>query len=301
MVSLLLLSILLCAVVGAAIDTGSICVVRAARDLSVGKPAVAVGSMLAVACAAIVIYVDTKLGWQLRLTPWSYPTILTFAGGAIFAFGALVNGACAIGTIGRLARGDIGYVATLAGGVTIALFLPHVNVASRAPDLQVTTGFIWLSIILTVATAMMVLTRRHLDALSLASYAILGLVAAVITNVQGDWTWLSLIRQFRSGVPLQYATLGCFGAVLIGATMTALLRHRFRLIPAEPKKMLREAVGGGLMTAGAILIPGGNDVLLISGVPSGSPLAISGYVVMFTLMVALLRLSPLLKRWANWD
>ena len=72
--NLLLLSILLCAVVGAAIDTGSICAVRAARDLSVGRPGLAIGSMVSVAGAAIVVYLDSRLHWQLRVSPWSYPT-----------------------------------------------------------------------------------------------------------------------------------------------------------------------------------------------------------------------------------
>ena len=299
--NLLLLSILLCAVVGAAIDTGSICAVRAARDLSVGRPGLAIGSMVSVAGAAIVVYLDSRLHWQLRVSPWSYPTLLTLVGAGIFAGGALINGACAIGTIGRLARGDIGYAATLAGGALIGLALPRVAIPSRMPDLAVTTGLTWLSILLAATVALVILTPGRLRTANLGAFAVLGLVAAIVTNVQGDWTWLSLIAQVRSGLPLRYATIACFTAVILGATATALFKHHFRLVRPDPKTMLREAAGGGLMTAGALLIPGGNDSLLVSGVPSGSPLAITGYAVMFSLLVLIMRLNPIIGRWAGRD
>jgi hypothetical protein len=169
------------------------------------------------------------------------------------------------------------------------------------PDLKITTGLIWLSIILALSLIAIIVSRRHLSASSLIPYAILGIVAALLADVQGDWTWLSLVQQFKSGLPIKYTTIICLGAMLIGASLTAILKHRFHLIPIDPKKVLREATGGGLMAAGAILIPGGNDALLVSGVPSGSPLAITGYAVMFALLVVALRLSPLLKRWADWD
>jgi hypothetical protein len=301
MPGLLLLSIALCLIAGAAIDTGSICAVRAARDLSVGKPAVAVGSVLAVACASLVFYVDNRLGWQLRPTTWSYPTILTFVGAVVFAWGALVNGACAIGTIGRLARGDIGYIATLAGAGAVAALLPVPRVPNQMPDLPLTTGIVWLSIVGGFTLVVMVATRRHLRAAALAAFAVIGFVGAAIANVQGDWTWLSLIAEIRSGLPLQYATAACVVAAILGAALSAVFRHRFHLVRADPQRMLREAAGGGLMSAGATLIPGGNDALLVTGVPSGSPLAIIGYLVMFSLMVAVFRLVPLVKRWANWD
>jgi uncharacterized membrane protein YedE/YeeE len=124
MTNSLLISVLLCLIVGSAIDTGNICVVRAAKDLTAGKPGVAVSCLLTVACAATVFYVDTVMGWHSFIPPSSYPTLLTVAGATIFTMGALLNGACAIGTIGRLARGDVNYAATFIGAILVALLLP---------------------------------------------------------------------------------------------------------------------------------------------------------------------------------
>ena len=119
----------------------------------------------------------------------------------------------------------------------------------------------------------------------------LGFTAAVITDWQGNWTWLSVLQQIQSGLPVEYSALACIAAVIIGAALTAAFRRKFRLIRPDPKAMLREAAGGALMAAGAILIPGANDALSVYLVPSGSPHAVVGYAVMFAAMVLVSKLS----------
>jgi hypothetical protein len=299
--NLLLLSILLCLIVGSAIDTSNICVVRAASDLTAGKPAMAVSVLFASACAAIVFFLNTRLGLLRQPPPWSYPTFITFAGAILFATGALVNGACAIGTIGRLARGDIGYIATVAGALAVAFFIPRTMIENQTPDLPALTGSTWLGIILAFSAVLMIICRHNLRARRLGSYAVLGVAAAVVTNWQGNWTWLSLIEEMRIGMPIQYAALACIAAVLLGAALTALAKGRFHFVRPDPRRMSREALGGGLMAAGSILIPGGNDALLVFGIPSGSPHAITGYAVMFTVMLLVLQVNPLHRRWVAWD
>ena len=44
--------------------------------------------------------------------------------------------------------------------------------------------------------------------------------------------------------------VACLVAVLVGATATALFRHRFRLIRPDPRVMVREAVGGAVISGG---------------------------------------------------
>jgi hypothetical protein len=155
-------------------------------------------------------------------------------------------------------------------------------------------------IILTFTAMLMILSRRHLHSRRLGAYAVLGFAAAGVTHLQGNWTWLSLIQEMRIGAPLQYADFACVAAVLLGAALTALMRGRYHFIRPDPGRMWREAAGGGLMAAGAILIPGGNDALLVFGVPSGSPHAITGYAVMFGVMLVVLQVKPLLRQWSAW-
>jgi len=146
----------------------------------------------------------------------------------------------------------------------------------------------------------MLLLRRHLTKRIILSYAALGLIASVLANLQGDWTWLRLLQEISAGLPIRYEILICVGAVLVGATLTAVLRRHFRFIRPDPWNVLRETLGGGLMAAGAILIPGGNDLLLVYGLPSGSPHAVIAYAITIALMVVLLRLFRGARRWVVW-
>jgi hypothetical protein len=300
MTDLLPLSILLCLIAGSAIDTGNICVVRAAGALVGGRPAIAASMMAAMACAGILFELNTEFMLHRQPSRWAYPGLLTLLGAATFAVGALVNGACAVGTLGRLARGDIGYVATLAGGLAVALLIAPTRLASREPDLLLLTGRSWLLLLLLGTGLALLLARRHLRPVTLLSYAVLGFTAAEIANLQGDWTWISLLQGLRTAAPSYAAAWLCLGALLLGAAGAAALRGRFHWVRPDPRRMLREAAGGALMVAGSALIPGGNDSLLLYGVPSGSPHAILAYLFMFILLVMLLRIVSVFRAWNDW-
>jgi hypothetical protein len=298
-ISALLLLIALCLIVGSALDTSNLCVVRAARDLTVGRPAIAVGCLVSLALASIVFYANTRLGWRPQPPAWSYPTARTLVGAVIFALGTLVNGACAMGTFGRLARGDIGFLATLGGALTVALLIPRTIVPNAKPSGMLLTDELWLAAILACVGIAMLLSRRHLELTRILSYAMLGLLAAIVTNWQGDWTWLTLLHHVGAGVPFDFVAVGCLLAVLIGATLTAIYHRRFRFVRPTLPTLLREAAGGGMMAAGALLIPGGNDALLVYGIPSGSPHALAGFAVIFATMVVMLWVTPWFRAWAN--
>lgn len=281
----LFLSALLGLIVGGAIDSGNICVVRAARDLVHGKPDMAVSNLCTSACAAIVFFITVKLGLLRHAAIWSYPNLMTFLGATLFALGGIVNGACAVGTVGRLARGDIGSLATLLGALLVALLIPRTVVANQSPDLAALAGSTWLAIMLGFTALAMIVSWQHLRLRRLGSYAVLGVAASILTNLQGDWTRLSVMQAAHIDMPLHYAAIACLSAVLLGALLAALATGHFRFIRPDPRIMAQEAVGGGLMAAGAILIPGGNDTLLIFGVPSGNPNAITAYAIMFAIMM----------------
>jgi hypothetical protein len=301
MTGLLLLSLLLCLIAGSAIDTGTICLVRAINEAVDGKPALVLGSLIALLCAALVFTLDTAMDWQSRTPPWAWPTLRILFGAIVFAAGAALNGACSIGTITRLCRGDTGYAATLAGALAVSLLVPRTRLpAAPAPDGVATWGFEWFAVIALLTLVPLLALRRYLAWRIILSFAGVGLIAATLANLQGDWTWLRVLTRVQAGLPVRYEIVACIAAVLVGATVTALLRHRFRLIRPNPRTMLREAAGGAMMAVGAVLIPGGNDVLLVYGVPSGSPHALAAFAIIIAVLVLVLRFSRTARNWVVW-
>jgi uncharacterized membrane protein YedE/YeeE len=300
MTNIMVLSVLLCFVAGSAIDTGSICLVRTVNEAVAGKPGLALGCLVALLCAALVFTLDTALNWQLQTPPRAWPTAGIVVGAVVFGAGVALNGACGIGTITRLCRGDIGYAATVAGALAVSQLVPRTMLPTPKTDGAVTLGLAWFAAIGLVALPPLLILRQHLARRIIVSFAILGLIAATLANLRGDWTWLRLVNGIQAGVPVRYEALACVAAVLVGAAVTARFRRRVRFIRPDPRVMLREAAGGALMAIGAVMIPGGNDVLLVYGVPSGSPHAVAALAIIIAILVLILGLSRTARSWVVW-
>jgi hypothetical protein len=289
--SFFLLSILLCLIAGVSLDTSNICLVRAARNVEVGKPAMALGILVTTSCASVVFYVNAKFAFAAGMPACAYPDWITVAGAVIYAIGSVINGACAVGTIGRIARGDLGHLATFAGALAIAALVPYPKLARTVAATEPISIALWLYIVLAVAGLMLLVGRRHLRHAEMGAFLALGISSAIVANWRGNWTWLGVLQRLQTGLPVKYDVLACLLSLFLGATGIALFRGRFRYISPNPRTMLREGIGGALMLIGAVLVPGASDALTVYGVPSGSPNAVAGFVLMFVGMVALLGLK----------
>ncbi|NZD63435.1 YeeE/YedE family protein [Rhizobium sp. WYCCWR 11290] len=74
-----------------------------------------------------------------------------------------------------------------------------------------------------------------------------------------------------------------------GSIANGIVRGRFGLARPKLSAVRDRFTGGMLMGAGSALIPGGNDSLILQGIPSGSPLAFVAYgIVLATIGVLLL-------------
>jgi hypothetical protein len=69
-------------------------------------------------------------------------------------------------------------------------------------------------------------------------------------------------------------------AVLAGMLISALQRRSFRLDWRPQVSWSRNFIGGALMGLGTGMIPGGNDALLLSGLPGFSPHAPPAYIAL---------------------
>ncbi len=82
------------------------------------------------------------------------------------------------------------------------------------------------------------------------------------------------------------------GAAILGMVCSAALRGSFRLRRIRLAAALRHGMAGVAMGAGAALIPGGNDGLILFGLPALSPHALPSWVAVIVgvaLALALMR------------
>ena len=87
-----------------------------------------------------------------------------------------------------------------------------------------------------------------------------------------------------------------FGGGLVSARFR---KHRFMLKWPTTKNMVRTTLGGLLMGLGALIIPGGNDTLLMIGFPMGAWQAALAYVLFVASLAALIaKFGSMARSWS---
>jgi hypothetical protein len=87
--------------------------------------------------------------------------------------------------------------------------------------------------------------------------------------------------------------LGLFIAVLAGMVFSAWQRGIRRVTLGPRRLWLARLAGGTLMGIGAAVAPGGNDALLLYGIPMFSPHALPAFVAMLVAIAVALLLGKL--------
>ncbi|MEY9626236.1 YeeE/YedE thiosulfate transporter family protein [Sinorhizobium fredii] len=87
-----------------------------------------------------------------------------------------------------------------------------------------------------------------------------------------------------------------FGGSLVSARLR---KHGFMLKWPTVKTMVKRTLAGILMGLGALLIPGGNDTLLLIGLPAAAWQAALAYVLFVATLAALIvKLGSIAKAWS---
>ena len=298
------------ALIGFAAHRASLCNVRAVADIiTAGRPHM-MWSLLQAMLWTIVLTGVLVLVFGVTPQPGYTRTPLAWAwaGGLVFGVGAAVNGGCSMSTLTRLADGDLGMLAALAGflaGVCswIAVqaadwpagLAPVISPWLRWPGLAP-----WLLGVLLAwsshrAYVLWQLSRSHrpLKAILLApvyhlsvSAALMGLAAGLLYATQGAWSYTNYLRTQvlhtleAAPAPSMWHGLLVLG-LLAGMTASALQRGSFGWRwPREAAGWLRHAAGGALMGSGAAMLPGGNDTLLLGSLPTMTAAALFSYLSM---------------------
>ncbi len=306
---LLLTSFALAALLGFAAHRASICTVKAVEEVLTTRRAFMLVSFAKT--ALWVMAVTALLLWALpeapaNLTGWQ-ASFHGLAGGLIFGMGAVFNKGCAFSTLTRLGGGQLSMLSTLAGfalGVMSHSLLdsPALAPAALMADAYVAEGGVaprlalaalglwglwevwrlWRSRPAGLGLRALVLADRY--RLS-TSALLLGVSNAVLYALHGTWAYTSTLSrgvQQAMGADVRPAPIAwlLFLFVVIGMFASAWQRRSFRLRWRPRLGWLSYLVGGAFMGFGAALVPGGNDVLILHGIPALSPHALPAYLAM---------------------
>ena len=238
------------------------------------------------------------------------------AGGLIFGIGAVFNGGCSLQMITRLGRGDLGMAISLIGlplGAVLARVLlvwaPGM-VPTRVTAPISFEGLFWEVLLIVLAIWMLQELLRLLWGFKLSecgrrllapdyqpasSAALLGVANGTLFAFVGTWMFTYTLIQSLTNLaypdtdlymPISPLLWYLLAAYLVGITGSA-IQSRHALWEARPsQRWLRYFVGGVLMGLGATMVPGGNDMLLLNGIPGLSAHALPAYLLMLVGMAA---------------
>jgi uncharacterized membrane protein YedE/YeeE len=224
------------------------------------------------------------------------------AGGAIVGLGAYVNGRCAFGTIAELGSGMLARLATLAGFMagTALGDLAHMHIPAMAPTLTPLASLpasatLSLALVATAGLGLALARLRrptaHQEWSPLRAMAVIGLSNGLLLVLARSWPYTSLLMQLARGGGAdvgQHAMMA--ETFILGAVAGGVALHRFRWTIGNRRDWLRALLGGTIMGTGAVLVPGGNDAMLLVGVPLALPNLVAAYAAMTVVLIALVAL-----------
>ena len=294
------LALILAAGVGFATQRGGICAVLAVDELIRRRSAARFTAFFACGAWVLAVLLLADAFGLAPLSVWQgFPlTAPTLAGGALFGLGAVVNGACAFGTVGHIGRGESGYLLVIPGFLAGA-WLTSQTVPGLSPVPLDTASILvdppWHVAATAVIAGFVVWSLARLwrgyrsrptprlgppdrpwpPALAMA---VIGVANAVLMLLVGSWPYTVLLADIAAGAPPGLALrVALFAALLAGAVAGALRAGRFRLRGPMLRQAMRSLAGGVLMGVGGRLIPGGNDSLVLNGLPLLWPHAWAAY------------------------
>ncbi len=301
------LSILLAALLGFAAHRTSVCTVKAVVELmSTGRPFMLASFWRA---ALWVMVIDLVFYWAGGAQPILGPTVRLsfwpFVGGTVFGIGAAMNKGCAFSTLNRLGSGDLVMLVTLVAFFLGAAGLIAYPIEAFSGPVEQLPGLLMRRQDVAALVSLALLGwairqawrlwqgRPHDQALNQlflseryrlsTGAALIGLSAGTLFALHGAWFYTSTVKSlaamvFEPTAGPSFDRLLLFLSVLFGVGISVWQRHAFRLQVPGPIAVVRHFAGGMMMGAGATMIPGGNDVLVLHTIPLLLPHAILAYL-----------------------
>lgn len=268
---------------GYAIQRGGTCTVAALEEVLQQRRWTRLRALLEASLWVLGGFVLLRAFGRLPQLPMGYPLHWHAAlGGALLGLGALINGGCVFGVVARVGCGQWAWLATPPGFLLGYALTERWAGAATAMPLALPA---WLQaippgwVMLLVAAAPLRLAwlgwraaghwrlGQRIWSPHLATIVI-GLTFLLLFVSLGAWAYTDVLAELASGRFMQLGLRGwllpaLFVGALYGGWTAGLWQHRWPSLVT-----LARCFGGGLlMGAGAVLVPGGNDSLILFGMP----------------------------------
>jgi uncharacterized protein len=287
-------------VLGFALNHGSICTVIATTELvSERRPARFVALVECAVWAALVYAIlETSPTMPQGWLPFGY----LVPGAVLFGIGIYVNGACVFGSVGHFGNGHIDFGFTFLGIFATSYIESLSGLLPEQPPISASLplGPVLLAIALLAILALRFGVSRRSESnfrrLTLSMGAI-GITFTILAVFAPGYSITTSVGSIVS-IPVAGAVMSVcmFGGSLVSARVR---EDRFMLEWPTIKNIARRTLGGILMGLGALLIPGGNDTLLMIGFPMGAWQAALAYVLLVASVAALIaRFGSMARSWS---
>jgi len=241
----------------------------------------------------------------LRMMPIGYAVgFTTIVGGVLLGVGAFVNRTCAFGTIARLGSGEWAYLATPLGFFLGSLTILYVHTPTQLSEgSSVLEASAWLAILCILFFAVRLFAHgrtirrkriaplHHIWSPHVAT-TIIGITFLAALLTVGDWTYTETLAGLARGATFELTLrLLLIAALIAGSVLGGWTAGRIRHVAPSLASVGRCLAGGALMGAGAALIPGGNDGLVLVGMPLLWPYAWLAFASMCAAIYLAIRLA----------
>ena len=287
-------------IVGFAMKRGGLCTYAAAVQIVQQRTGERMFAFLGAAACATIIIVPLSW-WAPHLVALSFTHsnfTISIWGGLILGLGAYLNKGCMFGTFVQLVGGNSTYVATLIG-MSIGVVITYQNFDTYIPPSQNVThaaqpepgAYLWL-LIASLFALLIVFKVRQKPAIFIM--LILGIGGGLLSTTINSWDYASVLTQVTHKIILPQApgttnvAIVCALTMIVGGVYAAISEGSFKFQTPGLLSFTASLAGGTLMGAAAIIVPGGNDGMLLKGIPSFAPHAIVGYLFMIVAMLVLI-------------
>ena len=320
-----LLAALCAGLMGFAIQRGATCTVAAVDEVVHRRKFNRLASIVEASLWVVGGLLIAQSLHLLGTMPGGYAvSAQTALGGALLGVGAYVNRACVFGAIARLGSGEWAYVVTplgfYVGCVTVPLvFAPAApeSLVDASPVLRASTWIVVVFALLMLwrlcSPLFASLTKRagqlpQQERTDLArrvwsphaATTVIGITFFFMLLLVGAWAYTDVLAEAARGMAGSLIARSLLLlALLLGAVAGGWTAGRLRSTHISFTQLLR-CFSGGLLTGwGSLLIPGGNDGLILVGMPLLWPYAWVAFATMCIAIAAALLIEKSLMGYVD--